>query len=429
MKNQQKSIYNATRLNLQRLIVLRWVIMASLTLVIIGLRQASIPLHVTPLFIAIGSLGILNVLAWWHLQKTQHTQAQVLFVQLLGDLSALSLLFYFSGGYSNPFIWMFLLPITVAAVALRPVYAWIIASLSIASYTLLMFFHQPLSHLHLHAGGNFNNSAPLDIHLVGMWLGFVVSAIIVAMFIARIGKNLRDYDQKVAEVREKTLESERVLALGTQAASAAHELGTPLATMTIISKELIEEYQDHPALIAQLNILRAQALRCKEILTSMTREAGMARAENTSQIDLLDFLTQAIKRWQDTRPATELVIDIAPYETNPRIILDRTLTQAILNVLDNAADESNVRVLFNAHWDKKNLFIQVRDFGQGLSAESKQQLGTPFFTSKKNTGMGLGVYLTQLTLGRYEGELSLQNHPEGGVISTIKLPLYHILLT
>ncbi len=103
--------------------------------------------------------------------------------------------------------------------------------------------------------------------------------------------------------------------------------------------------------------------------------------------------------------------------------MDRTLTQAILNLLDNAADESPERVLFNASWDDKVLKIQIRDFGHGLSAETKSQLGKPFFTSKNEEGMGLGVYLTQVTLARYDGELSLDNHPEGGVLTLVKLPL------
>ncbi len=408
--------------------MLRFVIMASLSLVIVILRHNNIPLQVLPLSLGIAALVFLNLLAWWHLSKNQHTQAQTLFWQLLGDLSALSFLFYFSGGYSNPFIWMYLIPITVAAVALSAFYAWAITAISIACYTLLMFFNVPLSHLHLHAGGDFTGRIQLDIHLVGMWLGFVVSSIIVAIFIARIGRNLREADQKIAEVREKMLESERVLALGTLAASAAHELGTPLNTISMISEELRQEYADNPALAAELTILQTQTRRCKEILSTLTREAGVARAQSNAPILLKDFLTQAIQRWQDTRPATALVQTFAENMFNPAILLDRTLTQAILNVLDNAADASAERILLNAEWNQKELNITVRDFGQGLSKETQEKLGTPFVASTKKHGMGLGVYLTSLTLARYEGELDLQNHAEGGVLTLIRLPLKHLLI-
>ena len=408
--------------------MLRFVIMVSLSVVIMILRQNNIPLQVLPLSIGILALGFLNLLAWWHLSKNQHTQAQTLFWQLLGDLTAFSFLFYFSGGYSNPFIWMYLIPITVAAVALNAVYAWAITAISIACYTLLMFFNVPLSHLHLHAGGDFTGRIQLDIHLVGMWLGFVVSSIIVAIFIARIGKNLREADQKIAEVREKMLESERVLALGTLAASAAHELGTPLNTISMISEELRQEYATNPELAADLVVLQTQTKRCKEILSTLTREAGAARAQSNAPILLKDFLTQSIQRWQDTRPATELVQTIADNTFNPPILLDRTLTQAILNVLDNAADASGERILLNAEWTQKELKITVRDFGQGLSKETQEKLGTPFVASTKKHGMGLGVYLTSLTLARYEGALDLQNQPDGGVLTLIRLPLKNLLI-
>ena len=418
------SISNATRLNMQRLIMLRGVVMACLSLVILALYQASIPLPYAPLISAIASLGLLSLIAWWRLRKTTQTSQRELVMQLLGDIAALSLLFYFSGGYSNPFIWMYLLPITVAAVALRAAYAWLIASLSITSYTWLMFYHVPLSHLHMH----MRDDAKLDIHLVGMWIGFVISSVIVAIFISRIGQNLRDYDNKIAEVREKALESERMLALGTLATSAAHELGTPLATMAIVSKELTQEYANQPELLVQLGILQKQVSRCKEILSSITRSAGQARADAGQGLPLRAFLQDTIQRWRDTRPATELVVSMHDNVFDPTIVMDRTLTQAIQNMLDNAADESPERVLFDAEWNEKSLRIHIRDFGKGLSAETKNQLGTPFFTSKNEQGMGLGVYLTQTTLARYDGELSLNNHAEGGVITIVNLPLKKLRL-
>jgi two-component system sensor histidine kinase RegB len=259
-----------------------------------------------------------------------------------------------------------------------------------------------------------------------MWIGFVVSSIIVAIFIARIGQNLRDFDKKIAEVREKALESERMLALGTLATSAAHELGTPLATMAIVSKELIQEYANQPELLQQLAIMQKQVARCKEILSSITRNAGKTRADASQGLPLRDFLQDAIQRWRDTRPATELVVSIQESTINPFIMMDRTLTQAILNLLDNAADESPERIIFDANWDENTLKMQIRDFGNGLSAETKSRLGTPFFTSKSEKGMGLGVYLTQTTLAKYEGQLILNNHPAGGVLTMVNLPLKNL---
>lgn len=427
MPTSNASFLNATRLNMQRLIMLRGVIMLALGLVILSLRQAAVPLPVLPLSLAIAALGLFSLIAWWRLQHTAQTHQAIsqleLLLQLLGDVLALSVLFYFSGGYSNPFIWMYLLPITVAAVALRAGYAWLIASLCIVCYTLLMFYHVPLSHLHLHAQWADQDSVQLDIHLLGMWIGFVVSTVIVAIFIARIGQNLRDYDQAIASVREQALESERMLALGTLATSAAHELGTPLATMAVVAKELTQDYASQPELLQQLSLMQKQIARCKEILSSITRNAGLARAEASAGLPLEAFINEALQRWRDTRPATELVVCMPQGTPSPQVSMDRTLSQALLNLLDNAADESPARILFDAQWTDKLLTLHIRDFGQGLSQETKQKIGTPFFSSKQADGMGLGVYLTQTTLARYDGELSFNNHAEGGVLTTVKLPL------
>ena len=366
---------------------------------------------------------LLNLITLLRLNKhaSNVTDKEVL-LQLLADLLALTILFYYTGGYSNPLVWMYLLPLTVAAVALKREYAWLLAIVAIACYSLLVFYYVPLSHLHMHdiAGKT------LDIHLVGMWIGFVVSAGIIAFFVTRIGQSLREYDQLMAGIREKSLESERVLSLGTLAASAAHELGTPLSTMAVVSKELANDLAGQPDQLQQLEILRTQINRCKEILSSITRNAGQNRADAGNGLNLREFLQELIQRWRDTRPATELVVSVAESGDNPLIFTDRTLIQALQNLLDNAADASPERVMFNAEWDQANLNIRIRDFGTGISEEIKTQLGKRIFSSKNEQGMGLGVYLSQITLARFGGELILTNHHEGGVLASVKLPLKNL---
>jgi two-component system sensor histidine kinase RegB len=378
-----------------------------------------IPLPKMPIAFAVGGMLLLNFMTLLRLKKFSNVTDQELLLQLLGDLVALTVLFYFTGGYSNPLVWMYLLPLTVAAVALKREYAWLLAAIAVSCYSTLVFYYVPLSHLHMH----YLAGKSLDIHLVGMWLGFVVSAGIIAFFVTRIGQSLRDYDQIMASIREKSLESERALSLGTLAASAAHELGTPLATMAIISKELAQDLLNQPDQLQQLEIIRTQIGRCKEILSSITHNAGQSRADAGQGLTLHQFLQEAIQRWRDTRPATELTVDLTNSSSDPLIFTDRTLSQAIQNLLDNAADASPERVLFNASWNDDTLQIHIRDFGNGLSDEVKKQLGTPFFSSKNGGGMGLGVYLTEIILAKFDGTLTLSNHSEGGVLTIVKLPL------
>jgi len=416
------TLENPTRRNLQRLFLLRSVMVAFMLAATLTLFYLNIPLPKLPIAFAVGGMLLLNFMTLLRLQKFSNVTDQELLLQLLGDLVALTVLFYFTGGYSNPLVWMYLLPLTVAAVALKREYAWLLAIIAVSCYSTLVFYYVPLSHLHMH----YLAGKSLDIHLVGMWLGFVVSAGIIAFFVTRIGQSLRDYDQMMASIREKSLESERALSLGTLAASAAHELGTPLATMAVISKELAQDLANQPEQLQQLEIIRTQIGRCKEILSSITHHAGQSRADAGHGLMLSQFLQEAIQRWRDTRPATELVVDLNNGSSDPLIFTDKTLTQAIQNLLDNAADASPERVLLNASWDNDTLQIQIRDFGNGLSDEVKKQLGTPFFSSKNGNGMGLGVYLTEIILAKFGGTLTLSNHSEGGVLTVVKLPLHQL---
>lgn len=416
------TLENPSRRNLQRLFLLRSVMITFMLAATLALFYLHIPLPRYPIAFAVGGMLLLNLVTLQRLNKHSAVSDKELLLQLMADLLALTVLFYYTGGYSNPLVWMYLLPLTVAAVALRREYAWLLAIVAIACYSILVFYYVPLSHLHMHdiAGKT------LDIHLVGMWIGFVVSAGIIAFFVTRIGQSLREYDQLMAGIREKSLESERVLSLGTLAASAAHELGTPLSTMAVVSKELANELAGQPDQLQQLEILRTQINRCKEILSSITRNAGQNRADAGNGLNLREFLQELIQRWRDTRPATELVVSVAEGSYNPLIFTDRTLIQALQNLLDNAADASPERVMFNAEWDQHSLNIRIRDFGSGISDEIKTQLGKRFFSSKNEQGMGLGVYLSQITLARFGGELILANHHEGGVLTSVILPLKNL---
>lgn len=408
--------------NLHRLFWLRGAMMAFLASTALLLHTLGIPLPALPVALALGGMLLLDGITWLRLRRARQVREGELLLQLLGDLAVLTGLFYFTGGYSNPFVWMYLLPVAVAAVALRGAHAWLIALLAMGCYSLLVFFHVPLSHLHLHAMAGVG----LDIHLAGMWLGFLVSAALVAVFVTRIGQNLRDYDRLVAEAREKALESERMLALGTLAAAAAHELGTPLATIAVTAGEMADELQDQPQLAGSLALIRAQVGRCKEILTSITAAAGNQRAGHAQPLDA--FLDQTIARWHGLRPATSVACALSGSSPAPTIVSDRTLGQALTNLLDNAADAAATRLEISGQWDAAELRLDIVDDGPGLAPEVAAQAGTPFFTTKQEHGMGLGLYLARTILGRLGGSVTLENHPGGGAITRVRLPLRGLLL-
>ena len=420
--NVSSELESAFNRNMRRIFVLRSVVIVFLAAIALFLFALNIPMHHLSIGLCLTSLILLNVWTWWRLQSPKALTSITILATLLADIGILSVLFYFTGGYSNPFVWMYLLPIAVGAVALNRAQTWLLALIAVACYSILVFFYVPLSHLHVHAVAGTS----LDIHLVGMWMGFVVSAGIIAFFVTRIGQNLRDYDLMIADARESALESERMMALGTLAASAAHELGTPLSTMAVVSKELQHQLANEPAILDQLKVIATQVQRCKDILSSLSASSGTERAQSGQATSISAFIQSSIERWRDTRPATQLNVNIKPLQ-EVHIFADRTLTQALQNMLDNAADASPHQVDLHAHWDNKTLHLSIRDFGAGLSQEVHQQIGTPFYSTKQTHGMGLGVYLTRAVLARYQGTLKLNNHPDGGVLAEITLPLTKLI--
>lgn len=410
---------SATIKNLRRIFVLRNVVIAFLSSTALALVYFDIPIHLLPIIASVGAMLLLNGWTLLRLRNSAHIRDGELFAQLLGDIAALTLLFYFTGGYSNPLVWMYLLPLAIAAITLPPRLVWATTTLAIACYSALVFFHVPLSHLHV----NDLVGVGLDTHLAGMWLGFIVSALLVAGFVSRIGQNLRENDRLIAEAREQVLESERMLALGTLAAATAHELGTPLATMAVLAGELSDEHASNLPLAQDLALLRNEIGRCKEILSSLAASAGQMRGEGASSIALDDFLSETLQRWRDTRPALQFDCELQGVSPAPRIAADRTLGQALVNLLDNAADASPERIEMHGGWDAAELRIDIRDFGNQLTPKIATLAGTPFFTTKQEKGMGIGLYLARTILGRHGGDVNLESNEQGGTVTRIRLPL------
>ncbi len=365
-------------------------------------------------------LGFFTLASWLWMRNKKSISDHFVFIQLMADIFTLSLLLYLTGGSSNPFVSLFMLPVTFASAMLRVRYIWITAITAMICYTLLMFFYQPMP-LWQHHGQGFT------LHVWGMWGGFLLSAGLVAYFVARIGSTIKARDRALAEAREKALESEKLVALGTLAAGTAHELGTPLATIAILARELEKSTQEkNPAISKKLTLLRSQVDRCKTILSKMTSSTGQSPADSGAGITVDRYLEKTLQEWSKIRPEVSAESHFSGTDPAPRIIADRTVTQAILNVLDNAADASRDSIKVEGKWDNNCLVLFVHDQGEGISDELIERVGEePFLTTKPpGKGLGLGLYLTRTTLIRLGGEIHFENRDNGkGLTVQIKLPL------
>jgi len=378
----------------------------------------SLELPMPPLLLTLGLLALLNLLTWLRLQTGFSVGNSEIFVQLLLDIAGITSLFFYTGGASNPFVWFYLLPLIIAATILPRGYTWIMAGLSVACYSALFFYHVPLPHEDMHHDGGF------QMHVFGMWLGFVISAGFVAVIIVGLAQSLRERDRKLAEAREQALQNERLVALGTLAAGAAHELGTPLGTMAILAAELEQEYTDpgHDDLHKKLGILRKQIDRCKEALSVISASAGAGRAESGHRMAVDRYLDAVVAEWHEQHPHARLAAHISGEAAEATIVAERTLTQALLNVLNNAADASPEEVTLEANWTDSELVLTIADRGPGLREDIHLQLGKQPVTTKPE-GLGVGLYLAHATIRRLGGDLGVSNREQGGTVVRITLPL------
>ena len=264
--------------------------------------------------------------------------------------------------------------------------------------------------------------SPFGMHVYGMWLGFVLSAGIIAYFIVGMGKTLRLREQALATARERALRDTQLVQLGTLAASTAHELGTPLGTMALITEELNEACaNDDPDMSEQIGLLRHQIDRCKTALATLAASAGEVRLSGGGAMAIDGYLASLRAEWQQANPGVSLTTRWEGDQPAPAILADRTLSQAISNILDNAADVSPCAIEWYAHWDRSECVLEIRDWGPGLTAEAKQKVGKVPYTAKPE-GLGLGLFLAHAIIGRFGGSVTLFNCEDGGSCTRVQLP-------
>jgi two-component system sensor histidine kinase RegB len=359
-------------------------------------------------------LAACTVLGW---RAGRFGSAQYLW-QSIADVVALSALIFLTGGAFNPVISLFLLPIVIAATAMKPFHIAGITILAAGSYTMLMFIDGPKTHAH-------EFSSQFDLHVWGMWYGFILSATCVALLVARISRRLRARDLEVAIAREELLKAERLLQLGTMAASAAHELGSPLSSMAILTDELAlgTEGKNDTRL---LNQMRDQIERCKAVLARMTQEAGAMPASEGEAVTVADYVGRVVEEWRHRHVGITIDYRGSGPSQSPRIVADRVITQAIVNVLDNAAEASVRAIEVRGIWDGEVLALDVVDDGSGIPEGLRGRLGHETVTTKTG-GMGIGLLLSRSILERLGGSLEFMPAGAAGTHVRLSIPLRPLL--
>ena len=307
--------------HLRRLIAVRWValaLMAALTL--LAPAALGIPLPTAPLLAIIGITALFNGIALWRARRADSAAPVELLSQLLIDIAALGALVFFSGGATNPLVSLLLPPVAIAALTLPVRCVAAVGVAAVAIYSALMVFYVPLP--------MSDATRATRLHLLGMWLTFALSALMIAWFVVRMTRLIRVRDAELAARRERALRDERIMAIGTLAAGAAHELGTPLATMSLVTGELARDAQLPAALRDDIAVLRQQIAACKEIVTGLSRRAGAERLENPGIQPVDRWLDALRRRWHAVRPQAQSRLAVTGAGPAPAVVADPRLEQA-----------------------------------------------------------------------------------------------------
>ncbi|MBL1352615.1 MAG: HAMP domain-containing histidine kinase [Zetaproteobacteria bacterium] len=405
--------------NMGRVLLMRAVlILCQLLLVVLSLWYDGIHLSLMPIMVIISLYIMVNVVSLFILMGRKGLLEWVYFLQLLLDVLFLTLFLYYSGGYTNPFISLYLLPLIVVSTTLERRYAWTMSALVLFCYTLMVFEYHPLFVME---GEHANQFAGFHLHLLGMWFSFALSVGLIVFFIMRMSLSIRQRDMRLAKMRETAERDSHVLALGAMAAGAAHELGTPLATMAVVSHELACDFPNNQEIRDQTSLLKHELLRCKQVLSQLSASAGQLFAEGGQRMALDRYVRDTVTRWQVMRPQATLRLNLQTEGNAPEFLLDMTLTQALYNILNNAVDAEPHDMVISFGWNEQKVWIEVQDQGQGFPQHVLEQIDQPDISSK-NSGHGLGLFLSRAVVKRLGGQLELYNPDTGGACARIVLP-------
>lgn len=407
-----------TRQNLWRLILIRLLVLLAQSLSVMGAYVSGwFPLPWAALLTILGASALVSILTMLRLSRRWPVTDMEYGIQLAFDVLIHSILLYFSGGPTNPFVSYYLVPLTIAAATLPWFYTACLAGLSVFAYSLLLLWYEPLQAFEFTMGRGV-----INLHMIGMWLNLAMSAGLITFFVVRMAAALRQHAERLAEKREQSIRDAQLLGIASVAAGAAHELSTPLSTMSVLLKDLRSDYHE-PALQEDLALLQEQVGLCKQSLQQMVRRAELTPSHPVRVEPVDAWMKALLARWQLMRPEASWQLQPMPVGAIPRIKASPELGQAMLNLLNNAVDACPDDITITMEWDQKRLRLLIRDHGPGVPLHIAEQIGTAFVTTKGKKGFGLGLFLSHAAVQRMGGSVKLFNQDAGGTLTEVLLPI------
>ncbi len=419
MKNPE--IKAATRIAFPWIIRLRYALAAGQVATVLAARflfAIDLPvvwLAVPPALVAISNIWISRRSERREIDRRPASLIAWIFVL---DILCLTASLALSGGPNNPFTLLYLVQVTLSAAILTRRETWAVGALSSFCFAALFWIYRPIPQLEMHHHG-----ASPNLHLVGMWIAFAVAATLVAIFSGKISELLREHEASLLRIQEELAKKDRLAALATLAAGAAHELSTPLATIAVVAKEL-EHYAEtirDAAVADDSRLVRKEVDRCRAILSRMRVEGADPSGEPLDDVPIVELVRTVSKVF----PGTLRIDDPSAQATVLQAIPRHAVEQAVVALAKNAIEACpGEPVDLSVHEHEGEVVIMVRDKGQGMTAEVLRHVGEPFFTTKDpGKGMGLGIFLVRTLAERLGGSLDIRSIPGNGTVANLRLPL------
>ncbi len=411
--------------NMQQLVQLRWVAIFG-QVVTIGIAQFILGVHLPlPLMLEVlACLVAFNIACQLRWHDQQVVSNRELLLSLCVDILALTLQLYFSGGVTTPFVFLYLMQVVLSAILLTFDAALIILGISIGCVAGLVLFYTPLEIPMNHDLG-FSS-----LYIQGTLVCFTLNAVLLVFFLHRIRSNLRDRDDEISKMNYQAAEERHVIRMALLASGAAHELGTPLATLAVILGDWrrMPEFQKNPVLQEEISEMQIQLQRCKTILTGILLSAGEARGESSTRTTMKAFVDSLLEEWKLSRRVVRVECINGFERDDVEIVSDTTIKQMLFNILNNALDASPDWVKLEAFRDNDLLKFIVTDAGTGFSPEMLAQFGNIYQSTKGQLGGGLGLFLVNKVANELGGALSVHNLPTGGAQVLLQIPLSSVQL-
>ena len=398
---------------------IRWLaIFGQLAALLYTFFIVKLEIPIGPALFVIGLSVAMNV---WQTRRTTVTRRKddQNFAALSYDVVQLAVLLYFTGGLLNPFCILFLAPVFVSAAILRRREAAILVGLVVVCVSLLAVYNYPLP---------WGNEPILQqkLYLVGLWLSLLLSAVFIGVYAWWVASGARQLSEELSEARLNFAEEQQAVALGALATSAAHKLGTPLNTITVITHELEREIHPDDPIYEDVQLLRSEAERCRIILRELDEYKLVESPDADTDISIAAFLREILDE-RIEKSEIAFFIQINPQDSGalPQIRRRPEIVQALDDVFRNAETFANSRVTVSANHSQQNLQIVVADDGEGFPNDVLARAGQPWNSTRQGDEghRGLGIFIAQTLIEAVGGSILFGNSVAGGGEVKIILPM------